>query len=174
MNQLKTATCRFYAMMNFVNPGLLGAQAAFSRVFAQPIEASREPTAEESARALGAARMAELSRVIAPYQLRRTAEVNKQYLPPCVKYVVFCKPTAEQLRVYRRVLHEEGRVESLLAARGPPDGTQVLALIGRLRQVCNHPGLAALPPEVRVRCQHQVGTRLATQYDWQRSIPTLS
>lgn len=137
-------------MMNFVNPGLLGSQAAFQRIFAAPIEASRESDASRDARALGEARMRELSRIIAPYQLRRTADINRKYLPPCRRYVVMCRPTATQLRVYERVLVEEAGVERLLAA-AKPDGTQVLALIGKLRQVCNHPDLAAAPVEVRER-----------------------
>ena len=139
--------CRFYAMMNFVNPGLLGTQSAFQRIFAGPIEASRESDALRDAKTLGEARMRELSRIIAPYQLRRTADINRKYLPPCRRYVVFCRPTATQLAVYQRVLSEAG-LDRLLAA-GKPDGTQVLALISKLRQVCNHPDLASAPPEVR-------------------------
>ena len=139
----------FFAMMNFVNPGLLGVQSTFQRVFAAPIEASREADASPEACKLGAARAAELSRIIEPFQLRRTADINKKYLPPCLRYVVFCRPTQAQLGAYERVLADGSMLDRLLAQR-TPDGTQVLSIIGKLRQVCNHPELASVPTEVRI------------------------
>lgn len=135
-------------MMSFVNPGLLGTQSAFQRVFAAPIEASRETDASPDAVACGAARAEELSRIIAPFQLRRTSDVNSKYLPSCLQYVVMCPPTAAQIAAYERVLGEDAGVGRLLGARAA-DSTQVLALISKLRQVCNHPDLAGLPAEVR-------------------------
>jgi SNF2-related domain len=140
-------------MMNFVNPGLLGMQSTFQRVFAQPIEASREADATRDALALGGARAAELSRTIDPFQLRRTADINSRYLPPCLRYVVFCRPTKAQLAAYARALREES---GGLLATNKPDGTQVLTLIGKLRQVCNHPDLAGMPPEVRLQRTQRV------------------
>ena len=38
------------------------------------------------------------------FYLRRTQEVNKQYLPPKVDYVLFCKPSEMQVNLYRSLL----------------------------------------------------------------------
>jgi DNA repair and recombination protein RAD54B len=38
------------------------------------------------------------------FYLRRTQEVNKQYLPPKVDYVLFCKPSDMQANLYRSLL----------------------------------------------------------------------
>lgn len=151
--------CRFFAMMNFVNPGLLGTLSTFQRVFAQPIEASREADAAPTATALGDARAAQLSRTIAPFQLRRLSTVNSKYLPPCVRYVVFCRPTAAQLTTYKKTLSDQSVLNRLLNTSAP-DSTQVLGLIGKLRQICNHPDLVTLAPEVR--CCTPKGHGMAT------------
>jgi SNF2 family DNA or RNA helicase len=135
-------------MMNFVNPGLLGTQSTFQRVFAQPIEASRESDASQNAISLGQARAHELSRIIAPFQLRRMADINNKYLLPCLRYVVFCRPTEKQVATYKRIILDQSCLKRPLSTR-EIDNTQMLALISKLRQVCNHPDLATLAPEVR-------------------------
>jgi DNA repair and recombination protein RAD54B len=134
-------------MMDFVNPGLLGTQATFQKVFAGPIEASQDLDASPDTISLGQVRAAELTRIISPFQLRRTSDVNLKYLPPCTKYVVMCRPTEAQVTTYRHVL-QDGLALNRLTMMQTPDSTEVLSLIGKLRQVCNHPALAAATAEV--------------------------
>ena len=55
---------------------------AFRKVFEEPIVASRQPEASENQKELGAERAAELTRLTQMFILRRTQEVNNQYLPP--------------------------------------------------------------------------------------------
>lgn len=144
-------------MMDFVNPGLLGSKATFQRVFAGPIEASQEAGAPAEVVSLGHIRAAELTRIISRFQLRRTSDVNSKYLPPCTKYVVMCRPTEAQVAAYRKVL--ECLVLNRLTMMQTADSTEVLSLIGKLRQVCNHPALAAAPLEVRFSHRSPLGLR---------------
>ena len=80
----------------------------------------------------------ELSRRLAAMVLRRTAEVNAKYLPPCDMYVVFCRPTPLQLRCYSAVLGSTS-VRSLLTSSNV--GDQALSVLDKLRKICNHPCL---------------------------------
>jgi SNF2 family DNA or RNA helicase len=138
--------CRFYSMMSFVNPGVLGPPAVFQRVFVKPIEASQDTSATKEEIDSGAARARELQRRISPFMLRRTAAVNEKYLPKCFQYVVFCRPTAAQLSAYKRELYGEeacgsGHTNSALRRLFDGlhvDGSRVLSLINRMRQICNN------------------------------------
>lgn len=118
-------------MMSFVNPGLLGSQATFSRVYAGPIKRAKEDGASKEQQDIALERSAELNRLIAPFILRRTADVNSKYLPPCLQYIVMCRPSACQLATYRVALG--GWYDKSLSI----DSTQVLPLISKLRQICN-------------------------------------
>ena len=90
----------------------------------------------------------ELQRRISQFMLRRTAGINEQHLPQCFQYVVFCKPTASQLSAPRTEVYGEDVVnrsgvpallKKLFDGRsGGVDGSQVLSVISRLRQICNH------------------------------------
>eukprot|EP00892_Ulva_mutabilis_P003145 jgi/Ulvmu1/12831/UM098_0013.1 len=140
----------FYAMMSFVNPGLLGPPAVFQRVFVGPIEASHDAYATREQADVGTARAAELQRRIGPFMLRRTAAINERYLPTCATVVVFCRPTEAQLRAYRTQLygdsHGHCRGDPLalrrLAGASGMDSAQALSVISQLRQICNHAAFA--------------------------------
>jgi DNA repair and recombination protein RAD54B len=139
---------RFYSMMSFVNPGLLGCSSTFQRIFIASIEASQDATATPAEISLGNARSKELSRRIAPFLLRRSASINEAYLPPCHQYVVFCRPAAAQITAYRNALYGPGNAagglpDALRQARlVGDDGSHVLSLISSLRQICNHASFA--------------------------------
>jgi SNF2 family DNA or RNA helicase len=134
--------------MTFVNPGLLGPPCVFQRVFVRTIEASQDNTATPEELSLGQARSHELQRRIAPFMLRRTSAINEAYLPKCYQYVMFCRPTASQLAAYKRELygddmdHHRGgdpaALRRLFSGSSGVEGSQVLAVIQRLRQICNH------------------------------------
>ena len=61
---------------------LLGTVGAFRHVYEDPILASRQPNASEEAVSVGQTRAAELNRLTGLFILRRTQEINNQYLPP--------------------------------------------------------------------------------------------
>jgi len=118
-----------WAIMDLVNPGLLGSREAFERSFARPIEARRDAQALERLRSL-----------VGPFVLRRAKdapEVDLE-LPPITIEKVPCHLTVEQASLYRATVDRwMPRIESHEKAfdrRGA-----VLAMLGQLKQVCNHP-----------------------------------
>jgi len=118
-----------WAIMDLVNPGLLGSRESFQRAFARPIEAFRDPLALERLRAL-----------VRPFVLRRSKnapEVELE-LPPITTVKVDCRLTLEQASLYRatvdRWLPRVDAHERSFERRGA-----VLAMLGQLKQVCNHP-----------------------------------
>ncbi|KAI8824145.1 Rad54b protein [Fimicolochytrium jonesii] len=94
----------FYAMVDFVNPGLLGTAATFRKVYEEPIKRSREPGCNTTELELGQARAAELSRLTELFVLRRTSEVNSCYLPAKHEMVLFVRPTPTQTAIYKHVV----------------------------------------------------------------------
>ena len=85
------------ALVNFVNPDLLGSMGTFRRIFGEPIARSRDRGASPEEVALGQQRSAELGRRVDAFMLRRTKEINAAYLPPLHSFVVFCPPSALQV-----------------------------------------------------------------------------
>ncbi|KAL6785495.1 RAD54A [Auxenochlorella protothecoides x Auxenochlorella symbiontica] len=138
---VQNAPREFFAMADFVRPGVLGDLPAFERVFGGPIARAQDRAGTEEDKALGRERARELVSRISGFMLRRTAEVNARFLPPLSVYIVFCRPSELQLREYRRVL-QSAAVHTLLS-NGP--GDQALAVLSSLRKICNHPYLAPDP-----------------------------
>ena len=120
-----------WAIMDLVNPGLLGSRQAFERAFARPIEAGRDARALERLRGL-----------VGPFLLRRAKDAPEVELelPPITIEKQSCLLTVEQASLYRatvdrwmpRIEEHERRFDR----RGA-----VLAMLGQLKQVCNHPEL---------------------------------
>jgi non-specific serine/threonine protein kinase len=120
-----------WAIMDLVNPGLLGSREAFERSFARPIETRRDAQALERLRSL-----------VGPFVLRRAKdapEVDLE-LPPITIEKVACHLTVEQASLYRatvdRWMPRIEQHEKAFDRRGA-----VLAMLGQLKQVCNHPEL---------------------------------
>lgn len=93
----------FHAMVNFVNPLILGHQELFGRVFEEPILAGRDPEADPYTRSLGRDRANYLSTLTQKFILRRTQSINESYLPPKVDMTVFVRLGGEQEAAYRRL-----------------------------------------------------------------------
>ncbi len=120
-----------WSIMELVNPGLLGSREAFERTFARPIEVRRDAVALERLRTL-----------VGPFLLRRAKdapEVDLE-LPPITITKVACHLTVEQAGLYRatvdRWLPRIEEHERRFDRRGA-----VLAMLGQLKQLCNHPEL---------------------------------
>ncbi|CAI7739319.1 unnamed protein product [Closterium sp. NIES-54] len=134
----------FFALLDLVNPGCLGPLPAFRRIFADPIQKSRDRSATEEEVRVGEARSQELQAKAAAFVLRRTAAVNAAYLPPKSEYIVFCRLHAQQARQYSDFLRST-HVRSLLYATAPGTTGSALTAICHLRKLCLHPALAASP-----------------------------
>ncbi|XP_062987024.1 DNA repair and recombination protein RAD54B isoform X2 [Elgaria multicarinata webbii] len=128
----------FYALIEYVNPGILGPLSAYKKVYEEPIIRSREPSATKEEIDLGERRAAELTRLTGLFILRRTQDVINKFLPPKSESILFCRPTALQLNLYRRLLSSQV-VRSCL--QGGLENSPHLICIGALKKLCNHPCL---------------------------------
>lgn len=129
----------FHAIVEFVNPGLLGSQSAFSRLYETPVVEARQPGADPEVKRLGEERLAELNRMTALFCLRRTSEVNNAFLPPKDEYVVMCPTSALQQKLYQDLLSSK-HIKRAVEGRGG-SGTDHLRCIAALKKLCNHPAL---------------------------------
>ena len=118
-----------WAIMDIVNPGLLGSRDRFDRAFARPIEQFGDEGA-----------LARLRSIVDPFVLRRakdSPEIELE-LPPITIEKDYCRLTVEQASLYQatvdRWLTRVEAHEDRFGRRGA-----VLAMLGQLKQVCNHP-----------------------------------
>ena len=131
-----------WALMEFLNPGLLGSQAEFKREFFRPIQNRPTETASgDAAEARDAADEAasRLKRLTGPFILRRlkTDKAIISDLPDKREMEVFTTLTKEQASLYRAVVKETEA--ALTDAEGIARKGLVLSTLTRLKQVCNHP-----------------------------------
>lgn len=117
-----------WAILDAVNPGMVGGITWFRERFATPIEQHNDEEALEGMR-----------RLTGPFVLRRT-KADKSLvpdLPDKVEQVAWATLTQEQAGLYRAVL------DDFLADAEQEDGMKrrglVLATLTRLKQICNHP-----------------------------------
>lgn len=117
-----------HAILDFANPGLFGSAESFKERFAIPVEQSGN---------LDAA--ARLQRLTGPFVLRRhkSDPAVAADLPAKQEFTVRCSLTAEQAGLYQAVVAD--LLARLQGIRGVERKGAVLAAIGRLKQVCNHP-----------------------------------
>ena len=117
-----------WSILDFLNPGYLGTRSFFQRRFAMPIEKYGD-----------VASLTQLRSLVQPFILRRlkTDRSIIQDLPEKQEMTVFCGLSSEQATLYQQV------VEASLAEIDSSDGLQrrgmILALLVKLKQICNHP-----------------------------------
>ncbi|XP_067934521.1 DNA repair and recombination protein RAD54B-like [Watersipora subatra] len=136
----------FFTLVNFCNPGLLGNQLSFRKVYEDPILRSKQPDCALEEKKIGEERAKELNRITSSFILRRTGDVNQQYLLSKTEYVVFCKPSQMQVDLYRKMV-SSSQVTALLGCSG--DGSAHLTCINSLKQICNHPCLVTQIPDAK-------------------------
>ena len=118
-----------WALMDIVNPGLLGSRDRFDRVFARPIEQLGDQGALDRLRA-----------VVQPFVLRRAKDAPEVELelPPLTVTKDYCSLTPEQASLYQatvdRWMPRIEQHERSFDRRGA-----VLGMLSQLKQVCNHP-----------------------------------
>jgi superfamily II DNA or RNA helicase len=117
-----------WSIMDFLNPGLLGKRAVFREKFFRPIQSGTDPGARSR-----------LRRVTSPFLLRRL-KTDRQIiadLPEKIESKVICTLTREQARLYEEVLEHFRR--DVAESEGIARRGLILAVLTRLKQVCNHP-----------------------------------
>lgn len=125
----------FYAMVNFVYPGLFDEYPVFRRVFEEPIVRSRQQHCSPEARALGKTRSQALMAITKGIILRRTAKILSRYLPARHDLVLFCRMPPIQRTLYAFV---SSYVHALLVHA---KAKTYLPYIMMIRQLCNAPEL---------------------------------
>jgi hypothetical protein len=120
-----------WAIMDIVNPGLLGSRDAFDRAFARPIEAFNDVKSLERLRA-----------IVQPFVLRRAKDAPEVELelPPITIDKDYCRLTVEQASLYQATVDRwMPRIEEQRGSFGQRGS--VLAMLSQLKRVCNHPEL---------------------------------
>jgi superfamily II DNA or RNA helicase len=123
-----------WSVIDLTNPGLLGSRAAFARQFALPIERRGDHHVRN-----------QLRRLIAPFVLRRTKSDPRVApdLPPRIERTVPCTLTDEQRRRYAAAV-DDFRARAITRTSRMQYRGAVLALLTRLKQICDHPALGAV------------------------------
>ncbi|WP_067815076.1 DEAD/DEAH box helicase [Nocardia inohanensis] len=115
-----------WALLNLVVPQAFTHKAQFRRRFVRPIHEG------------SAAAVVRLRDALEPILLARRKAQVAAALPPKIHADLVCDLTAEQERLYDRLLE---RAEAEGFGSGAQRHTRVLAVLTELKQVCNHPGL---------------------------------
>ncbi|MDD2455818.1 MAG: DEAD/DEAH box helicase [Kiritimatiellae bacterium] len=117
-----------WSVMDFLNPGLLGSRGDFRERFWRPIQAGADLAARSR-----------LRRATAPFILRRL-KTDRQIiadLPEKTENRVYCPLTREQAQLYQETL--ESFQNGLVGLEGLERRGSILAVLTRLKQICNHP-----------------------------------
>lgn len=117
-----------WSIMDFLNPGYLGPKTFFQRRFAAPIERYGDTASLRTLKAL-----------VQPFILRRlkTDRSIIQDLPEKQEMAIFCSLSAEQANLYQQTV--EQALAEINEAEGVQRKGQILALLTKLKQICNHP-----------------------------------
>jgi DNA repair and recombination protein RAD54B len=123
----------FFAMVDFLNPGLLGSYSTFRREFELPIMKSRQPEACRKDLDKGNQISEQLLLLTQPFILRRSAKMLDNYLHPKTETIVFCTPTERQVALYRQLLQSA----VITKCFDESDSSQHLKAITLLKKACN-------------------------------------
>ncbi|XP_050421468.1 DNA repair and recombination protein RAD54B-like isoform X2 [Adelges cooleyi] len=128
----------FFALVDFVNPGILGTYSMFKREFEDKIVESQQPECHPQQMAVGRQKVTELNEVTEKFILRRTSDINNKYLPTKYESVVFCSMSLFQSRLYEEaVSFWENRVQEYGMST-----ISHFSVITTLKKICNHPDIA--------------------------------
>jgi len=129
---IENRPAELWSLMDFLLPGHLGVYGTFVRQVEGPIMAG---DSEASRR---------LTQRISPFLLRRLKEDVAKDLPDKVDLKAWCSLTAEQTSLYRQFLNEADDEEGE-ERRDRMPMTNILTLLTRLQQVCDHPAIFEAP-----------------------------
>ena len=119
-----------WAIFDFINKGYLGSLKTFQDRFVTSIERDGEKS-----------KIKELQNIIQPFLLRRTKRDKEVALnlPDKVEQKEFVPLTSEQASLYEQHIKDTfSKIDSL---NGFERKGLILQMIGKLKQLCNHPGL---------------------------------
>lgn len=120
------------ALLDLTTAGYLGSDADFISRYVDPIEAEQN-----------VARRKELSRLVAPFTLRRLKQSVLTELPAKIEDLRTCRLSDDQVKLYRDAVDKRGRdlMEALENDGQPVPYMHIFALLNLLKQICDHPAL---------------------------------
>ncbi|MEM6561015.1 MAG: DEAD/DEAH box helicase, partial [Planctomycetota bacterium] len=119
-----------WSIMDMLNPGLLGTRTEFRQRFGASVEKQKDAAAADR-----------LRKLIRPFVLRRqkTDPEIAASLPEKMEMKTFCPLTGEQAAIYQKLTGDMlGQIDN---AQGIRRRGLILAILTRLKQVCDHPSL---------------------------------
>lgn len=121
-----------WALMDVINPGLLGSYTSFQKHFIRPVE-----------NAFSEEHLKLLNKLVHPFILRRTKSEVLQDLPERTDEIVYCEQLPEQKRIYDEELSKARNLilEQTFDQNASSRAFNALQAIGRLRQLANEPRL---------------------------------
>lgn len=119
-----------WSIFDFTNHGFLGSLGQFQKKYVLPIEKDDEKE-----------KIQELQALIRPFLLRRTKKDEEVALnlPDKQEQKEYCPLTAEQASLYEQLVQDT--FAQLETMTGFERKGLILQLLGRLKQLCNHPAL---------------------------------
>ncbi len=112
-------------------PGLLGSEREFDRRYVQPITEADDIEVRDR-----------LGRLIHPFILRRNRRQVLTELPDIIEDDRICELSDDQIGLYREIIeNREMEMEWLMDETEAIPYMNILAMITRLKQICNHPFL---------------------------------
>lgn len=119
-----------WAIFDFLNPGYLGSEPSFQKKFVAPVEKENDSL-----------RLQQLKQLVQPFLLRRTkmdpsVQLN---LPEKQEIKEYCPLSKEQASLYERLVQDT--FEQLEKVTGMQRRGLLLAMLGKLKQICDHPAL---------------------------------
>lgn len=132
----------FYNIINFINPGILGSQQEFQKIYLKPILRARDVSCmNKEVIKEGKEKSSQLIELTKSFTLRRTKSVITKYLTKKTDIIVFCPPSKLQNQLFNVVL-KSSKFNSIMNS----DTRDVLSMILFLKKICNSPSLIASDP----------------------------
>jgi SNF2 family DNA or RNA helicase len=127
---IENSVADLWPQMEFINPGLLGGQASFTKNFVIPIDKKKDE--EQSNR---------LQALVKPFILRRTKVQVASELPEKSEQIFYCTMTEKQADYYEKVKAEFRNtiLQQTVNETLNKSGIQVFQGLSKLRQLANHP-----------------------------------
>jgi superfamily II DNA or RNA helicase len=134
---MENSVSDLWSIMDFLNPGYLGAHDVFKHLYEQPI--ARGGLEAETAQK-------RLRRKLRPFLMRRLKTDVAKDLPPKIERVSTCQLSPDQSAVYKELLESSRRkIASMVKKKGfNQSRMEILTLLMRLRQTCCHLDLLKL------------------------------
>ncbi|MBI5367075.1 MAG: DEAD/DEAH box helicase, partial [Planctomycetes bacterium] len=121
-----------WSIFDFVAPGYLGTVQSFRERFESPITRDQDPEARRV-----------LRRLVHPFKLRRLKSDVLSELPAKMEDLRYCELSGQQAALYKAVVERDARplVAGLRDADRKIEYLHILAVLTRLKQICDHPAL---------------------------------